>query len=123
MRMIDIVKQAGMQAYEASNPVAVMFGTVTKTNPLEVNVDQRFTLTEDFLVVTERVTEYVQNLQHTHDYTDAVGSITLDKTTAPAQPAGPQNLVIRTGLQAGDSVLLLRIQGGQKYVILDKVVG
>lgn len=29
---------------------------------------------------------------------------------------------VREGLKAGDRVLLLRMQGGQKYVVLDKVV-
>ena len=82
---------------ESSNPVAVMFGTVTKTNPLEVNVEQRFTLTRDFLVLTERLTEY--------------------KTTIAGQ-----EVVIRKGLQAGDKVILLRVQGGQQYIVWDRVV-
>lgn len=28
----------------------------------------------------------------------------------------------KPGLQAGDQVILLRMQGGQKYILLDKVV-
>lgn len=97
MALVSLIKQASMGAYNASNPVAVMFGTVTKTNPLEVNVEQRFTLTRDFLVLTERLTEY--------------------RTTVDGN-----EIIIRRGLQAGDKVLLLRIQGGQQYVVLDRVV-
>lgn len=29
---------------------------------------------------------------------------------------------VQPGLQAGDKVILLRMQGGQKYVVLDKVL-
>jgi len=86
-----------MGAYNASNPVAVMFGTVAKANPLEVNVEQRFTLRGDLLVLTERLTEY--------------------RTTVDGN-----EIIIRRGLQAGDKVLLLRIQGGQQYVVWDRVV-
>ena len=97
MALASLIKQASMGAYNASNPVVVMFGTITKTSPLEVNVEQRFTLTRDSLVLTERLTEY---------------RITV---------AGNE-IIIRRGLQVGDRVLLLRVQGGQQYVVWDRVV-
>src|SRR5690606_21681796 len=97
MALVNLIKQASLGAMESSNPVAVMFGTVTKTNPLEVNVEQRFTLTREFLVLTERLAEY--------------------KTTIAGQ-----EVVIRKGLQAGDKVILLRVQGGQQYIVWDRVV-
>lgn len=97
MALVNLIKQASMGAFESSNPVAVLFGTVVKANPLEVNVEQRFTLTRDFLVLTERLTEY--------------------KTTIAGQ-----EVVIRKGLQAGDKVILLRVQGGQQYIVWDRVV-
>ncbi|MDQ0175977.1 DUF2577 domain-containing protein [Bacillus chungangensis] len=52
--MLDIIKRAGVGAVEASQPVAVMFGTVTKLNPLEVLVEQRLPLSRDFLIVPKR---------------------------------------------------------------------
>lgn len=97
MSLVDLIKQASLGAVEAANPVAVLFGTVTKTNPLEVNVDQRFTLTNEFLIVPEQLTEY---------------RVTING----------QNVIIRRGLNVGDKVLLLRMQGGHRYVILDRVV-
>lgn len=84
MALVNLIKQASMGAFENSNPVAIMFGTITKTEPLEVNVEQRFTLTRDFLIFTEIFNQRV--------------------------------------LQRGDKVILLRVQGGQQYVVLDRVV-
>ena len=83
--MINIIKQAAVEAVEASAPVQVLFGTVESASPLTVRVDQRFTLTKRFLLLTDT-----------------------------AQKAG---------LAIGDIVLLLRVQGGQKYVILDRIGG
>lgn len=94
---------------QAQNPVHILFGTVTKTNPLEVNVEQKFTLTEDFLVLTERLTPYEEK-EHTHSSANG-------ETAPPSKP-----LIIRVGLKSGDKVLLLRMQGGQQFVVLDKVV-
>jgi len=109
--MLEAIKRAALTAMEAAGPVAVVFGTVTKANPLEVNVDQRFTLDADFLIVPESLTRLEIDLRHVHT---APGGMTGDALTEP--------VVIRPGLQIGDRVVLIRMQGGQKYLILDKVV-
>jgi len=97
MNMLDMIKEAGIKAVEAGNPVHVLYATVSGIHPLQVNVDQRFTLTEDFLIVPERMTEYKAVLRD-------------------------EEIIIRQGLQVGDTVLLLRMQGGQQYVVLDRVI-
>ncbi|MOA66783.1 hypothetical protein D3C78_1936650 [compost metagenome] len=68
---------------EAGKPVAVLFGRVSSLNPLEVIVDQRLPLTEDFLIILEQ---------------------------------------IGSKLALEDTVLLLRVQGGQRYVVWDRMV-
>lgn len=95
--MLEAIKKAALDAITASNPVNIMFGDVRLLSPLTVNVDQRFNLTADFLIISETLTRY---------------EITIGST----------QYVIREGLKVGDKVILLRMQGGQKYLIVDKVV-
>lgn len=83
MGLLDSIKQAAAGTIEDSNPVAIHFGTITQQNPLEVNVDQRLILSEDFFVLGEDVRQ--------------------------------------KNLRTGDTLLLLRVQGGQSYVVLDRV--
>lgn len=97
MGLLDTIKQAGKDAIASDNPVAVLFATVTSTEPLEVNIGQRFSLDEHFLVVPESLTP---------------AEITVGGAVYP----------IRSGLVPGDRVILLRIQGGNRYLLLDKVV-
>lgn len=118
--LLNTLKKAAMDAMSASNPTAIMFGTVSSADPLEVIVDQRFTLPADFLVIPESLIHFEINLHHSHEYTDDTGTGTITKETKPALPEKP--IVIRRGLEAGDKLLLLRMQGGQKYIILDRVV-
>ncbi|MCO1603659.1 DUF2577 domain-containing protein [Desulfosporosinus nitroreducens] len=113
--LLDVIKTAGMDAVGATNPVTVMYGEVITVNPLSVMVDQRFTLTADFLMVPESMTLFEMDLNHVHPYTDN-GSV---RSTSEALA---EKIVIRPGLKTGDKVLMLRVQGGQKFVILDKVV-
>ncbi len=95
--MLGEIKKAAMDAIDASKPAAVMYGEVITADPLSVNIDQRFTLTADFLVVPESLTKY---------------EVEVDS----------QTITIRPGLLVGDKLLLLRMQGGQKFIILDKLV-
>ncbi|MEC0232268.1 DUF2577 domain-containing protein [Paenibacillus alba] len=95
--LVRALKQASVGAVEAGAPVAFVFGEVKQVNPLEVTVDQRFALDEDFLVIPEQLTPY---------------EVTV----------GDQTIVIRRGFEVGDSLLLIRMQGGQRYLILDRVV-
>lgn len=112
MALGDKIRKLGSEAVGAGNPVAVLFGTITNINPLEVNVDQRFTLDEDFLILTESLQRYELDLKHTH----------LLPGSEVTKDALIDKIVVRPGLQKGDIVLLLQVQGGQKYVVWDKVV-
>lgn len=114
MTLANLIRQASLGAIEAGQPVAVMFATVTKIDPLEVNVEQRFTLTSEFLVVPESLMRYEVDISHTHS---APGG-----STGGMQPAEAAKVVVRKGLEVGDKVILLRIQGGRQFLILDKVV-
>lgn len=119
MRLTDIVKKAGMDAFESAKPVNILYAEVESVSPLAVNVDQRFRLPASFLIVPESLTRQAIDLKHTHQYQDDSGAGSATKTT---EQALTQPIVIREGLKAGDKVILLRVQGGQKYVILDRVV-
>lgn len=103
--MIDIIKKAGIDAVGAQNPVNIIFGEIAKDDPIEIKIEQRYVLPKDFFIIPEYLTRYEVDLTHSHGSGSALGK-----------------LVIRDGLKKGDKVLLLRVQGGQQYVVLDKVV-
>ncbi|MEW8955616.1 DUF2577 domain-containing protein [Clostridium sp.] len=110
MGMIDIIKRAGIDAVGATNPLNILFGEVLDIDNLKIKLDQKLILPRDFFIVPESLTRYEVDLEHNHSVPEGISSNSLGK------------LVIREGLKQGDKVLLLRIQGGQQYVILDKVV-
>ncbi|MGM7683552.1 DUF2577 domain-containing protein [Cytobacillus sp. Hm23] len=112
--MLDHIKAAAIDAMNATNPVNVLFGVVVNTSPLEIEIHQKLKLTTEFLVLTERVTRYEVDLEHDHTCDTGVTTkaLTGKLTTTP----------IRTGLKINDKVVLLRVQGGHKFVVLDKVV-
>lgn len=96
-------------------PTAVMVGRVENESPLTVIVEQRLTLTQKQLIVPERLTSHA-----------VIASV--DTTTEMTEGhqhsiSGDKKITLQSSLGSGDFVLLLRMQGGQKYVVLDRLEG
>lgn len=91
-----LIKKAAQDAFEASKPVNVFFGNVTSVSPLNINVEQKMTLGENQLVLARSVTNYITNINGT-------------------------NMAVYNALNVGDSVILIRQQGGQKFIVIDRL--
>lgn len=55
---IEAMKKIALGVVESKKPVNVLIGTVTGVNPLEITVDQRMTLTQEFLIIPRSMTDY-----------------------------------------------------------------
>ena len=124
--LIQIIKQAATEAVEASNPTAILFGRVISTSPLQINVEQKMTLTKDFLILSKNVTDYQINVPVDTE----TGETTIQRAingenvnlTHKHNIKKTITITIKNGLAKDDNVILLRIQGGQKYIVLDKLM-
>lgn len=128
MDMLKAVKKAGIQAMEQTAPAGIMLGVVKSINPLIINVEQRLDLPAGLLLLTDNVRDYkvklsfdnpsIKNIVKPYSMDDVPG--TDYKITF--QDAAKNEITIYNGLKAGEKVLLLRVQGGQKFVVLNRVV-
>lgn len=112
--IVRAIKKAAKEAVEAADPTEIQFGTVTSTSPLQISVEQKKTLTSAQLVLTRNVRDYELEMSvehiteptdgHTHEY------------------KGRKKFIVHNALIIGDRVVLVKMQGGQKYLVLDKEV-
>lgn len=114
--LVRVIKQASGDACEAGCPVWIMAGTVTSARPLTVKIEQRFSIGSTELIVPEYLTDHTVELSVT-GVTQAAG-----EPERPHTYGGTQTVKLRNGLKTGDHVILLRQQGGQKFLVLDRVV-
>lgn len=124
--MVDIVKNiqsVANQAYEANKPMALIYGQVTSTDPLKILVDQKLELTQEFLVLTRNVMDYDLEMTVNHQ-TEITGGGSGEASFEPHlhKYVGRKTFRVHNGLILGDTVLMLRDNGGQRYVIIDKEV-
>ena len=134
------IKEAAMKAMETSKPSDFIFGTVTNVSPLKISVEQKLTLGSAQLILTRNVTDYTVSVSmnwntgsalSTHNHyingTDSDGdSINLSSQDANLEHQhviqGENRMTIHNALKVGEKVILLRKKGGQKYLVLDRVV-
>ncbi|WP_083524921.1 DUF2577 domain-containing protein [Thermotalea metallivorans] len=126
--MLKLLKKAGIQAVEQTAPVAIFLGIVKSVNPLVINVEQRLDIPAEFLFLTDQVRDYktkvsfdnpdIKNIVKPYDMQDIPG--TNYKITF--QDAAINEITIYNGLKVGEQVVLLRVQGGQKFIVLNRVV-
>lgn len=149
---VDSIKKAALNAMVASKPVDIVFGQVTKTNPLEIVIEQKIVLSTPMLILTRNVKDF--NVEVTVDWRteNALGSHDHDVGSEEASVAteiggdpphtheilpfktGKKNLshshaqtgrkvmTVHNSLLAGEYVMMLRMIGGQQYVVVDRVI-
>ena len=143
--IISIIKKAAVEAVESSKPFCAVTGTVVSASPLSIEISPYIVLNSEQLILTDAVRDYSTEISFDdssvkngvsigHRIPDAHALLISD----PDTPAETSKEVILTGelsfqnkvkhkitvynaLKAGEAVTLLRLQGGQKYIVLDRV--
>ena len=126
------IKRAALDAVKASKPAEICFGKVTSASPLKILVEQKMTLGEAQLVLCRNVTEYTVEMtvdhytenetEHTHAVQDTyTGGGYSSPTKHLHAYRGRKKFTVHNGLVVGDEVILIRQQGGQKYIVVDRI--
>lgn len=122
--LIDTIKEIARNEVNNGNPVNVIFGTVTSEAPLKIAIDQWGELTQEFLILAREVTDYDVEMTVDHMTEKMQGGGGDPSFTAHAHPyKGRKVFTVHKSLKTGEKVILIRMQGGQKYLVLDRVGG
>lgn len=121
-KFMSDVKRASVEAVLAGKPFAFTLGTVISVAPLKVQVDQKLELASAQLILTNAVRDYTVHMtvDHVTESTSG-GSGEAAYADHKHEYKGKKAYRVHLALQVGEQVLLLRTDGGQKYIILDRV--
>ena len=100
--ILEMIKTAALEAIEHSKPVNIVYGTVVNDEPLSIKIDQKQILSSEHLIISRNFTDY------------------KIRVSAP-NPIGNTELTVYNKLKKGEKVILLRKQGGQQYLILERL--
>ena len=115
---LESVKRAAVEAVAAGKPFGFILGKVTSVSPLKVQVDQKLELTASQLILTNAVRDFT--VDHQTEETSG-GSGYAEFASHKHAYKGKKAYKVHLALKTGEQVLLLRADGGQKFIILDRV--
>lgn len=128
--LVRLVKQAAVDAVRAEAPMAICYGNVTSTAPLKIQVDQKKILGEAQLILTGSVRDFNVILSTIEGEGKSEGPHYTENESGGAGDAafathrhryqGRKKWRVHNALKTGEKVILLRCDGGQKYVVLDR---
>lgn len=100
-------------------------GTVTAAHPLAIKISDRITIKEESgqIILMEAVLEKQLDLTHVHQ---VLGETEIMNAHAhpidfDSQKELTTKITINEGLKVGDKVHLLRVNQGQRYLVLSKI--
>lgn len=123
---LKVIKQAALDAVNAQKPIQVCYGTVTKDSPLEITVDQKTILEAEDLILCRNVTDYecdvefslkTEKLQHSHTGVHGPTSV----QTLQYEVKNKKKMKVYNALKKDDVVFLIREQGGQRFIVIDRI--
>lgn len=143
--LMKLLKANALEALDASKPVNILFGKVTSTEPLQIDVEQKMKLGKSQLFLSRNVTDFETEVTVDAETDNALGNhihdvmLNVEKGGEPLHTheisggiqgaelihthklKGRMKISVHNGLAVGDEVILLRSQGGQKYLVLDRI--
>lgn len=148
---IKIIRENAKIAFDASKPSNTVFGKVVSANPLQIKIDQKLTLTMAQLVLTRNVTDYTVSMTvdhtvrealsgvdlahqhnyngttkeselHTHSYQGTTEENGTKDLTHSHSYEGTKQFLVHNSLKIGEDVIMMQMQGGQKFIVIDRVV-
>ena len=131
--LLECIKKAALDAVKQEKPVEDVFGLVISENPLQIRLDQKRVIEGDQLILTSAVRDHYVDMTvehwtedetaHTHVIHDTyTGGGASRPTTHKHEYVGRKKFLVHLGLKEGERVLLQRVQGGQRYIVWDRVV-
>ena len=146
MQLKDVLQHMVQESLRAGQLTDICIGTVTSVMPLEITINtQMAPLRRSVLYLTESVIEKklpvlehfheISSLSHSHS---TEGGTTGEGLTGTYQtqnalegiacvengvqlPIENGFIILNRALQMGDKVMLLRVQNGQKFIVLSRV--
>ena len=145
-KLVMLIKQAAVEAVNAKDPMSLKIGEVVSVSPLKISINQKITIPASQLLLTNAVRDYTVYETVDHTTGTALGSVSLthkhaysgttsgnESYSGNTENAGGVNIghshsytgrkkfTVHLGLKAGEKVLMLRCDGGQKFIVLDRL--
>ena len=123
-KLEQALKKMINNAIEYNKPSEIYAGKVESVGPLTIRLDINVpVLEEDELILTHLVKDYQIDITvgHSTEEIEVIEGAPTDIKKHKHEYKGRKKITVHNGLKVGEGVLLIRQQGGQKFIVLDRI--
>ena len=110
-KILEVIRKTSQE--NKSDLTDLLFGQVTSVSPLRIKIENRYEISDDLIILTSAVQDFEVEMTVDHETETASSHIHKYK--------GKKKFFVHLALKVGEKVLVLRVQNGQKFVIIDRL--
>lgn len=110
--MLEVIKEIAKRTIEAEELTDFTTAIVISEKPLKIQITQKLILSKNYLVIPENLIDHFTYMTGVEDNFNDI----KDKGKYEAR----KKYIVYNGLRTGDTVILARAAGGQKYYVIDR---
>ena len=128
---LKVIQEVSAKVYNNSEPSDIEFGTVESIEPLVIRISEMIALNENQLILTNLVKDFEVDIEVSHrTVNDDILNTLHDHPGVPQNSfdshhyhdyKGRKKIKIYMGLKVGEGVILLKKQGGQRRLVIDRI--
>ena len=120
--LVELLQEISKRTNDAGDPFEHRKGTVESVSPLTIKIDQYTILEEDELILTHLVRDHDVDISVSHETEEfeLIEGAATDIKKHKHEYKGRKKVTLHYGLKVGEDVVLLKVQGGQTYIVLDR---
>ena len=128
---LKVIQEVSAKVYNNSEPSDIEFGTVESVEPLVIRISEMIALNENQLILTNLVKDFEVDIEVSHrTVNDDILNTLHDHPGVPQNSfdshhyhdyKGRKKIKIYMGLKVGEGVILLKKQGGQRRLVIDRI--
>lgn len=121
-QLVQTIQMLAKQTLDASKPSDYVLGVVESINPLSIRIEQKESIPEEFLILTDAVRDYEVDIEVNHVTENrSGGSGDAEFASHNHGYVGRKKIKIYNGLHIGEQVILIQQAGGQEFIVLSRV--
>ena len=121
-QLVQTIQMLAKQTLDASKPSDYVLGVVESINPLSIRIEQKESIPEEFLILTDAVRDYEVDIEVNHVTGNrAGGSGDAEFASHNHGYAGRKKIKVYNSLHVGEQVILIQQAGGQEFIVLSRV--
>jgi hypothetical protein len=120
--ILQAVQSLVNQSVAAGKPADYLLGTVESVNPLAIRIEQKETISAEFLILTDMVRDFEVDIEVSHTTENRGGGSGYAEFASHNHGyAGRKRIKVYNALTVGENVILIRQAGGQEFIVLSRV--